>query len=179
LPRRAETARIWTVGLNKKGGASVTVYNCFWVQGDCIGDKETYSCKGCRQYPYGEGDVEPPRVPSDIGHQIMGMHVGVAELLAKKGIARPEEVDEAIARNIERLAGQDRMMREAVQGVEHVQDSMIRLTEPGKLEVFVALDEEGEADRDSVCDKVAESLQGLIPKEVEVCVHVAEPRREE
>jgi len=111
-------------------------YNCFWVAGECIGEPGTYRCTGCQQYPYGEGEVPPPSVPSDLSHQVMGVHIGLSELLTKKGIARPEEIDEAIARGIERLAQQDHMMRQAVLAVDHVNDTMIRITEPGALDVY-------------------------------------------
>ncbi len=153
-------------------------YNCFWVASECTGEPGTYSCKGCKHFPYGEGEVPPPGVPSDLGHQIMGVHVGLAELFAKKGIARPEEVDEAIARNIERLAHHDHILRQTVLDVGHVSDAMIRITEPGAIDVYVALDEEGEADEDAACSAVTEALKEKIPDEVEIRVKVARPAEE-
>lgn len=154
-------------------------FNCFWVSGACIAEPGAYTCKGCRQYPYGQGEVAPPGGPADLGQQILGIHMGMAELLLKKEIARPEEVDEAIARNIERLANQDRMMRDTIIGVDHVLEGMVRVPEPGKLHVYVALDEEGSANRDAVTADVAKVVRGMVPPGLDIEVIVAEPRGEE
>ena len=147
-------------------------YICFWVQSDCI-KPEAFSCGGCAQYPYGDGSVAPPAVSADFGQQIMGVHIGLAELLAKKGIAKPEELDEAIARNIERLANQDKMLRDAVCGVDGVLDAMIRLEEPGKLDLYLALDEAGETDQNETAKKAAGALDDMVPPGTEIRVMIA------
>jgi len=150
-------------------------YACFWVQGECVRPNE-FSCKGCAQFPYGEAEVKPPGVPADIGQQLIGMHIGLAELLAKKGIAKPEELDEAIARNIEGLVNQDMVLRNAACEVDHVLDAMPRLSEPGLLELYVAVDEEGLRDQASISEKVVESLRQMVPREIEIRVMVAEKK---
>lgn len=150
-------------------------YACFWVQQECVRPNE-FSCKGCAQFPYGESDVAPPGVPADIGQQLIGMHIGLAELLAKKGIAKPEELDEAIARNIEGLVNQDMVLRNAACEVDHVLDAMPRLSEPGLLEVYVAVDEQGLKDQASISEKVVESLHQMVPQEIEIRVLVAEKK---
>lgn len=150
-------------------------YTCFWVQSDCV-KPEAYSCRGCGQYPYGDSEVAAPSVPADFGQQLLGVHIGLAELLAKKLIAKPEELDEAIARNIERMASQDNMLREAVRGVDHVLDAMIRASEPGRLDLYIALDDEGEADKDAVAKKAAEAVESMVPSGIEIRVMVAPPK---
>lgn len=153
-------------------------FSCFWVRGDCV-KPDMLTCSGCEQYPYGESGVAPPGVPADFAQQMMGMHVGLAELFAKKGIAKPEELDEAIARNIERLVSQDKMLRDAVCAVDHVVDAMVHVGEPGKLDVYIALDEEGERDRDTAGNSAAQALEPMVPPGTEIRVMVAKAKTDE